>query len=367
MNKVIAKKMDNNFVEPIFYENFSTIVFATDEKFIPYLYVAIQSLVDNAESKNNYDIVILYEDVCAYKRDLFLALESENISIRFVNMGDYMREYKEFWYLHWDWSNAVYYRFFITRILKNYKKALYLDGDIILNFDVAELYKIDLKENWIGAIVDISQQMEGYMGESYREEVLKVKREEYFNAGVLIFNLEELNKMDFTQACISTLKELKKPIFQDQDVLNCICNQRVKYIDFSYNLLWNCINHFKDAEKRMKASIYSRYLEAWNSPKIIHFCGACKPWKQPWLSYSEHFWKYARKTPFYEVLLFEHAGLDSARTVVKNVYEKRKIYFKYFSYKLLWNITCGRVKQKFYDKTKKLEKRIFDYRKTLNE
>ena len=31
---------------------------ATDEKFVPYLYAAIQSLVDNSTLENNYDILI---------------------------------------------------------------------------------------------------------------------------------------------------------------------------------------------------------------------------------------------------------------------------------------------------------------------
>lgn len=352
-------------LEPIFNTRSIPVVFATDENFIPYLYVAIQSLVDNSSKDNNYDIVILYENVNEYKQHLFKILEAENISIRFVNMTSLMNKYKESWYVHWDYSSAVYYRFFIAKLFEKYKKVLYLDGDITINCDIAELYNTDLGNNYIAAVQELSMQHIESPAYKYIPEKLGLKNEKYFNAGILVFNLEELRSFDFLNACVETLKALKKPIFQDQDVLNKLCSGRIKYLDLKYNLAWNTINYYKSIEKYIPEESYIKFLNAKKEPRILHYCGSYKPWKQPWLPYSEYFWKYARKTPFYEELIFQHAGYQAARDVAKNLLERRKVYFEYLICKIFRNIVTGEAKQSIKDKAAKLKKRIKNYRETL--
>ena len=49
-----------NSIKPIFDKNYIPIGFATDDNFVPYLYVAMSSLISNADENNNYDINILY-------------------------------------------------------------------------------------------------------------------------------------------------------------------------------------------------------------------------------------------------------------------------------------------------------------------
>ena len=158
-----------NSIKPIFDKNYIPIVFATDDNFVPYLYVAMYSLISNADENNNYDIVILYSKINNYNISRLLELSSDNVSIRFFDMTEYMNKYSELWYTHWNYSDAVYYRFFIPEIFSNYDKVLYLDGDVIFNCDVSELYNVYLKDNYIAAVQDISQQMTGYIGETFRE------------------------------------------------------------------------------------------------------------------------------------------------------------------------------------------------------
>lgn len=361
------KKCQDNIAKPVepVFEKSIPIVFATDEKFVPYLYVAIQSFVDNSTFENNYDIVILYENVCDYKQLQLKNFEAKNISIRFVNMAELMNKYKDSWFVHWHYSSAVYYRFFITQLFEKYSKVLYLDGDIAINCDVAELYNMDLEDNYIGAVQEFSMQHKESPAYKYIPQKLGLKNEDYFNAGILVFNLEELRKINFLEACIETLEKLKKPIFQDQDVLNKLCSGRIKYLDLKYNFAWNTINYYKSIEKYISAESLAKLEEAKVEPKILHYCGIRKPWKEPWLPYSEYFWKYARKTPFYEELLFEHAGRLAARDVVKNVLERKKVYLEYLGCKIFRNFAKGERKEQIKNQASKLKKRITDYRETL--
>lgn len=369
MTEILEKSYSVEKISKVFDDSKTTVpvVFATDKNFVPYLYVAIQSLVDNTSKDNNYDIVILYTDVEQYLLDSFKDFVSENISVRFYDMSELMDRHKEHWYVHWGWSNAVYYRFFIPELFVNYERVLYLDGDIIINIDIAELYNVDLGDCLIGAIQDISQQMTGYSGEKYRENVLHIEREKYFNSGVLSMNIVELIKFDFYSKCIQVLEKLKTPLFPDQDVMNLVCSKKVKYIDYNYNLMWNCIHYFKDAPKRMNSNTYDRYINSWKEPKIIHYCGVFRPWKQPELRYSSYFWKYARKTPYYEEILYSNLnGSDVVRKQIKNALCRKKIYFNYLKCKVLKMICSGKRREHYVEKLDKLKVQIKDYKKTLH-
>ena len=357
-----------NSIEPVFDKNYIPIVFATDDNFVPYLYVAMYSLISNADENNNYDIVILYSKINNYNISRLLELSSDNVSIRFFDMTEYMNKYSDVWYTHWNYSDAVYYRFFIPEIFSNYDKVLYLDGDVIFNCDASELYNIYLRDNYIAAVQDISQQMTGYIGETFRENVLKVKRENYFNTGILIFNIRLLKTVEFLDECIKTLKKLKNPLFPDQDVLNKVCDGHVKYLPYNYNLMWNCLHYYTDAKDRMPETTYNEYKEAWKNPKIIHYAGAYKPWKQPWLEYSDLFWKYARQTPFYEEIIYNNCKSETikdVRVVIKNVIQRQKIYLNYLKCKVLKIVTFGKAKDHYTQKKDRLKLRIKDYRQTL--
>lgn len=353
-------------IEKLYNENNIPIVFATDDNFVPYLYVALKSLIANSNDKNNYDIIILYSKINSYNISILSALKKSNVSIRFFDMTEVMKPYESLWYTHWNYTDAMYYRFFIADILKDYDKVLYLDGDIIFNCDVAELYETVLGDKYIAAIQDISQQMTAYIGENYRENVLHIKRENYFNTGVLLLNIKVLKNIDFLNKCLNTLKELKTPLFPDQDVLNKVCDGYVKYLPYNYNLLWNCIHYYKDAKERMPEETYKRYIEAWQSPKIIHYAGAYKPWKQPWLEYSSLFWYYARQTPFYEEVIYKNCKSKITHETIKNAVKQKEIYFNYVRCKILGMFTFGKIKEHYKDKKNRLKCRVKDYRKTLS-
>ena len=356
---------DIQTLSPAFEKNNIPVVFATDDNFVPYIGVAIKSLIENASEENNYDVVILYADIDEYNIKRLKTLEQENVSVRFYHMTDLMEEYKEHWFVHWAYSQATYYRFFIQKIFKDYSKVLYLDGDIIILDDIANLYNIDIEDNYLIGVQDISQQMTGYIGEKFREDILHIDREKYINTGVLSLNIKKLQEIDFTQLCIDTLKKITKPPFQDQDIINYIANGHIKYISHDYNLLWNCIHFYKDSKERIKPEIYEKFIKAWETPKIIHYAGAYKPWKQPWLYYSEYFWKYARQTIFYEEIIYKNTINDSYRTAIKNVIQRRKLYFQYLKYKLLKSLASGEKKEYYHEKMADYGSRVQDYRKTL--
>lgn len=356
-----------NNVEHVFEDTSKIIpvVFATDKNFIPYLYVAIQSLVDNSSDSNNYDIVILCTDVEEYKQKQFKQLEKSNISIRFFDMAELMSEYQDVWYTHWQYTNSVYYRFFIPQIFSAYNKIIFLDADIAINCDVAELYNTDLEGKSIGASIGLARQKSDDWHREYIENTLKLDCKDYFNAGIFVLNIDTINKETYLKDCIQILNSLNNPPMQDQDVMNVYFKKNVKYISCAYNLTWNCIHYWENFAEMLPQEIASDYKKACECPKIIHYAGKYKPWKHPHLIYSEYFWKYARKTPYYEEILYKYAMPDISRKTIYNAIYRKRIYLKYLRCKLLKIFTFGKKREHYSSKMAYLKTKINDYRKTL--
>lgn len=358
-----------NNVEHVFEDTGKIIpvVFATDKNFIPYLYVAIQSLVDNSSDSNNYDIVILCTDVEEYKQKQFKQLEKSNISIRFFDMANLMSEYQDVWYTHWGYSESVYYRFFIPQLFSKYYKVLFLDADIIVNCDIANLYYENIGENQIGAVLGLARQIDEDWHRDYIEKVLKIESDKYFNAGIIIFNIAKIDIKNFLNTCINQLIELREPPMQDQDVFNVIFKDKIAYLNITYNLTWNCIHCWENFQENLEGSIKQEYIDALNMPKIIHYAGKFKPWKQPYLSYADYFWKYARKTPFYEEIIYKNCHTGMGRKSIYNVVYRKRIYLQYLRCKLLKLVTFGKKREHYSSKALYLKNMVRDYRKTLQK
>ncbi|TXJ12400.1 hypothetical protein [Brachyspira aalborgi] len=47
-------------------------------------------------------------------------------------------------------------------------------------------------------------------------------------------------------------------------------------------------------------------MQAYNNPKIIHYCGVKKPWQCPCYEKADIWWKYARMTDFYEEIFYHN-------------------------------------------------------------
>ena len=332
-----------NPITPVFEKNNIAICFSTDNNFVPYLAVVMQSLVHNISQFNNYDIVILEENLTDFHKKDFFKYSRENVSIRFINMTSYMESYKDVWYIH-NWgkkwhSLSVYYRFFIPEIFKEYQKVVFLDGDIIINIDIAELYNVDLKENLVGAVQDFARNIKNDAIAEYSEKVLDVDRKKYFNAGVLVFNLKKLTKIKFLDNCIKTLQEIGRPKLQDQDILNIVLKDQVLYLNNAYNcLFWSILHGRSNAKELLDSELYSLWEEMAKNPKIFHYAGSRKPWSEPNLEYATYFWSYARQTPFYEEILGRMIDFKISQRQNQNIFQNYPSMFFLNAKKIIYKI-----------------------------
>lgn len=262
------------------------IFFAIDDAYTPFLSVAIHSLIENASKDYKYLIKILHTNVQNGHMEQIKKYEKENVNIEFVNLSYYIEKVKDKLYTRDYYTNTTYFRLFLPELYPQYDKVLYLDSDIIVLGDISELYNIDMGTNLVAAAPDDIIQYNKVF-QDYAELVVGVaKYQHYFNAGVLLMNLDELRKFNFQEKFLYLLEKVKFSVAQDQDYLNRLCKGRTTLISHD----WDVMPYVNEETKP-------------EDIKIIHYNFAYKPWHFEDVTYNEYFWKYAKETEFYEEII----------------------------------------------------------------
>ena len=295
------------------------IFFATDDNYVPYLDVAIGSMLDNASKEYFYDIHILnaglkFENRFMLKRHETNS-ETNNVSICFDNISKYIEGIKKNFQNLYHFSLATYYRLFIQSLFPEYSKILYLDCDIVVTGDISKLWEVDLGDNMIAGVVEkfIATTPEF---RDYANYAVGVNPDKYINAGILSINLDKFREYKVEETFSYLLSTYNfDTVDPDQMYLNYLCNGRVLHLPCGWN-----------------------YTQAYEVPEggmnIIHYALAKKPWQFDGVPRDEYFWKYAEKSKFYKrILKFkanfsdeakakkEQAGIDIVRRaadIVKN-------------------------------------------------
>lgn len=291
--------MENNLeVIPIF--------FAVDDVYSPFLAVTLQSLTENASKNYYYSIKILYTNMQEENKKKLAKYESENVKIEFVDLNYYIQKIQDKLYTRDYYTNTTYFRLFIPSLYPQYDKAIYLDGDIVVLGDISELYNINMGDNLIAAAPDdVIQNTKVF--QEYAEKVVGVADyRNYFNAGVLLMNLDELRKFEFQDKFLYLLETVKFSVAQDQDYLNRLCKGRTKIISIAWDRMPMPTEKIKEEEI-----------------KLIHYNLAYKPWHFDNVLYKEYFWKYAEKTEYIdEIKKIKEAYTESDRYQDMEQYKK---------------------------------------------
>lgn len=257
------------------------IFFATNDNYVPCLSVALASMLKNASKDFKYSIYVLTTGLKSENQEKLNSILQENASLNFVNVSEQLEKMNDMLFMRDYYSRETYYRFFIARLFPQYDKVLYLDCDIAINGDISELYNLELGENLLGAASDdVIPGIPAFV--DYVEKALGVNRFKYFNAGILVINTKLFREENIEGQFVDLLKKISFTVAQDQDYLNVICQNRIKYFDNEWNK-----GAFKTPEFENKL------------PKLIHYKMNWKPWHFYQVDWKDEFWDYAQLTPFY--------------------------------------------------------------------
>lgn len=246
------------------------IILATDDNFVQHCCVAMTSVLLNdtdvqlyifTEGLTQYNVELLTNQVVSYGGKIHICIVDSKIVSKFP-MPTYADAHI---------SIATYYRLFAAEILpQDIDKVIYMDCDMVARKSFAELWNTDIEGYALAAVYQ-------NMGESQsrdKRRLLMPDNVGYFNAGLLLINLDYWRKYDVTENLFNFIREHYNLIKQhDQDVLNAVLYEKVKPISFT----WNYLPFFFDI-KRYKFQPFLNYDEPINNPANIHFVSAPKPW-----------------------------------------------------------------------------------------
>ena len=259
--------------------NTVNLFFACDDGYVPFLSVALTSIRSHRDPARHYAIRVLHTGLSEAAQEKLRSLqEDKGFTLEFPDISRHVAAFAQKLHTRDYYSSSTYYRLFIPVLYPQLNKALYLDSDLVLCRDVAQLYDVELGDDLVGAVPD------GVVGtveefKLYVQNRLNIENaEHYFNAGVLLMNLDAMRRCDFSRRFLELLQAVTFRVGQDQDYLNVLCSGRVRYLGFEWNT--------------MPTGIVE------GAPGLIHYNMDAKPWQRDDVKYADRFWDVAALSGF---------------------------------------------------------------------
>lgn len=269
------------------------IFFTTDDYYVPYLDVAIGSLLANASREYRYRIVVLNTGLSPENVATVKERERPGVSIEFCDITAALGSIRERFKNVYHFSIVTYYRLFIASLFPEYDKILYLDCDLIVTGDIAELYQTETGDNILAAVPDqFVCNTEAFR--QYAAAAVGVDPDRYFNAGVLLINLKAFREQAIEERFIELITAYDFDLLDpDQAYLNYLCGDKTLLLPNGWN----------------KAPTT---LACEGKKNIVHYNLYKKPWQYDDVIDGEYFWQYAADSPFYEVICSRKAAFGEA-------------------------------------------------------
>lgn len=277
------------------------IVTTTDSSYILNCYVAIFSIIKASNKENFYKIYVLVTELSQENINLLESLSQENVLVKCKDIYHIVKDAGLQQVLHFPIH--TYYRMFIPLVFPEYKKIVYLDSDLCVLRDIAELFAYDLDGSAVGVVRDIPCPHLDW----HDKELGEFSCEKTFNSGVLLMDTEVFEQEAVREKCLQILledyeREERKLIYADNDALNMVLYEKCMILDDKWNFQWQ---YLKNTEIIFDA-YRERYLKTAQNPYIVHFAGKIKPWTHPDYPMANVFWDFAEQTKIYKKIIFKN-------------------------------------------------------------
>lgn len=236
---------------------------AADAAYAMPLATALRSLVENNCSQWPLDIHVLYQGIDEEtKSKIFGSLPSNSVEITWHSIDPSLLARK--YYTPPHISMMTYARLLLSDVVPaSATRALYLDCDILVLGSLEPLWNFELDGTVLGAVVDPFDQ------NSLRRQpdaLLAHKVNRYFNAGVLLIDVERWRDEQVAERAFQYLESFPTSDYADQDALNFACDGRWKELARCWNFQWDPTQN-------------TAFTKLGFAIAIAHFVTDIKPWK----------------------------------------------------------------------------------------
>jgi UDP-glucose:(galactosyl)LPS alpha-1,2-glucosyltransferase len=256
----------------------------TPNYFIPAV-TCLLSVLKHSDESDRFDVIILLSrDLPQGMQDKLERLGGKRMNFAYLNLEGRLADI----YVDEKYTVAASYRLLLPDLLPNYEKVMYIDCDVIVRNNLAELYRsVELGDNYMAGVFEATLDFQ-----IPHLEAIGCKPGEYINSGFLIMNLAKLRQENMVSKFIGASKA-KYLEFPDQDVINQLCKGRILGLPPYYNSIRT---FFLPQYKSSFLKFYSE--EDWQAVQkhgTVHYTGT-----KPWNSFTVEFkvwWQYYEGLP----------------------------------------------------------------------
>jgi len=256
----------------------------TKDYFVPAATCITSILQHSTASDRFHFICLLSEDLSPSMQLMLEQLGAGKAQFSFLNLADYLNDI----YVDKRYTVAASYRLLLPDLLPEYKQVIYIDCDVIVRSNLAAFYRENtLGSEFMAAVYEVALDFQYAYIKS-----LGCRPGYYFNSGFLLMNLQQLRAEGMVARFLEASKQDGLQ-FPDQDVLNQLCQGRIKAIAPFYNSIRT---YFLPQYKELFLRRYS--LADWQAVQdygTIHYTGS-----KPWNSFTVQFdvwWNYFETLP----------------------------------------------------------------------
>jgi lipopolysaccharide biosynthesis glycosyltransferase len=176
-------------------------------------------------------------------------------------------------------------RLWLPECLSEVPRIIYLDCDVIVKTDICSLWNTNLGDCALGAVGGDTRAATTHLTKTRFFEISGTEPDAYFNAGILLLNLEKLrqNNICLYEEALTFLKKYPDTLYPDQDALNYIFHGNYYQLPNKYNVL-----------------VDRKTSEPKTDDVILHFAGLIKPWAYYSGPADDEYWYYLSLTPWGE-------------------------------------------------------------------
>jgi len=269
------------------------VFFTFDNNYVVPAAVAFWSMLNTANTQNEYELFVLHSDISAENQQLLQSIVAKfsNASLKFIDTKGFLQdEWKDGNFDEHDtlFTSDALVRCFGARFFPQYDKIIYSDVDVVFKGDFSELWDIELGDNYIAAVKSAFLKYSKDELSHLKPEHYAKFKDSYFAGGIWVLNLKKIRVDNLEEKMMDVVRDktiIKR--WNDQDVMNIACDNKVYYLPLNY------ISYPYMTDLLRKPEFESHYSkeELWDSvlnPKIVHYA-AQKPWKAK-VRYSDIFW-----------------------------------------------------------------------------
>ena len=256
----------------------------TPNYFIPAA-VCLHSILKHSSEKDLFHVyVLLSEELPEDMKQELGKMDEKRMTFSFINLEGQLSDI----YIDPKYTIAASYRLLLPELLPQCDKVIYIDCDVVVRNNLAELYRsTDLGDNYLAAVFEATL--------DFQVEYLKkigCEPGKYFNSGFLMMNLALLRSDKMSGKFIEAAKE-EGLQFPDQDVLNKLCENRVLGLPPYYNSIRTFyLPQYKEAFLKYYTESDWRAIQEHGT---IHYTGT-----KPWNTFAVQFdvwWRYYKQLP----------------------------------------------------------------------